>query len=40
MDPQSLLHALDDSIVLALDEKTLSENFRTEAEVVFQEVNL
>jgi hypothetical protein len=33
--PQSRLHALDDSILLVLDEKNLSKNFRTEAEVVF-----
>ncbi len=32
--PQSRLHAID-SIVLALDEKKISENFRTEVEVVF-----
>jgi len=34
--PQSRLHAIDDSIVLALDEKKISENFRTEVEVVFR----
>src|SRR5882757_1068764 len=33
--PRSRLHALDDSIVLVLNEKTLSKNFRTEAEIVF-----
>jgi hypothetical protein len=33
--PQSLLHALDDPIVLTLDDKNLSENFRTEVEVEF-----
>jgi len=33
--PQSRLHALDDSIVLVLSEKTLSQDFRAEAEVVF-----
>src|SRR6267154_5336202 len=33
--PQSRLHALDDSIVLVLSEKTLNKNFRAEAEVVF-----
>jgi hypothetical protein len=33
--PQGRLHALDDSIVLVLTERTLSKNFRTEAEVVF-----
>lgn len=33
--PQSRLHALDDSIVLVLTEKSLSKNFRTEAEIVF-----
>jgi len=33
--PQSRLHALDDSIVLVLTDKNISENFRTEAEVEF-----
>jgi hypothetical protein len=33
--PQSRLHALDDSIVLALNDKNISENFRTEMEVEF-----
>ena len=33
--PQSRLHALDDSIVLVLNERNISENFRTEAEVEF-----
>src|SRR5579859_4989284 len=33
--PQSRLHALYDSIVLSLEEKNLSENFRTEVEVTF-----
>jgi hypothetical protein len=33
--PQSRLHALADSIVLALNDKNLSENFRTEVEVEF-----
>src|SRR6185369_16220160 len=33
--PQRRLHALDDSIVLVLNDKNLSENFRTEAEVEF-----
>ena len=33
--PQSRLHALDDSIVLALNDKNLTDNFRTEAEVEF-----
>jgi hypothetical protein len=33
--PQSRLHALDDSIVLVLSEKTLSNDFRAEAEVAF-----
>ncbi len=33
--PQSRLHALDDSIVLVLNNKNLSENFRTEVEVDF-----
>jgi hypothetical protein len=33
--PQSRLHALDDSIVLVLNDKNLSDNFRTEAEVEF-----
>jgi len=33
--PQSRLHALDDSIVLVLNDKNVNENFRTEAEVEF-----
>ena len=33
--PQSRLHALDDSIVLVLNEKNLSKNFRAEVEVLF-----
>ncbi|HEV8514694.1 MAG TPA: hypothetical protein VGQ59_15530 [Cyclobacteriaceae bacterium] len=33
--PQSRLHALDDSIVLVLNDKNISGNFRTEAEVEF-----
>src|SRR5260221_740246 len=34
--PQSRLHALDDSIMLYLEEKKIRENFRTEVEVVIQ----
>jgi hypothetical protein len=33
--PQSRLHALDDSITLVLNDKNISENFRTEVEVDF-----